>query len=76
MVRAVMGSAADTAVVPLQDVLGLGSEARFNTPGRATGNWGWRCGWPQLTPELARRLRRLTELSRRAPAGALATSNG
>ena len=68
MIRAVMSSAADTAVAPLQDVLELGSEARFNTPGTAGGNWGWRFDWPQLTPEVARRLRRLTELSRRAPA--------
>ncbi len=67
MIRAVMNSAADTVVVPLQDVLGLGSEGRFNTPGLAEGNWAWRCRWPQLTPQLARRLRRLTELARRAP---------
>ena len=66
MIRAVLTSAADTAVVPLQDLLGLGSEGRFNTPGIGEGNWAWRFAWPQLTPELARRLRRLTELARRA----------
>lgn len=65
MIRAILTSAADTAVIPLQDLLGLGSEARFNTPGTADGNWGWRFRWPELTPELGRRLRRLTELSRR-----------
>jgi 4-alpha-glucanotransferase len=66
MIRAILTSAADTAVVPLQDLLGLGSEGRFNTPGLGAGNWAWRFRWPQLTPELSRRLRRLTELSRRA----------
>ncbi len=66
MIRAVLTSPADTAVIPLQDLLGLGSEARFNTPGTAEGNWAWRLGLPQPTPELARRLRRLTELTRRA----------
>jgi 4-alpha-glucanotransferase len=37
-----LGSVAETAVVPLQDVLGLGGETRMNHPGRATGNWTWR----------------------------------
>ena len=68
MIRAVLTSVADTAVVPLQDVLGLGSEARFNTPGTTVGNWGWRLSWPQLTTGIGRRLRRLTELSRRLAA--------
>jgi 4-alpha-glucanotransferase len=41
-------SAAHTAMVPMQDVLGLGSEARMNTPGVATGNWDWRFSWSQV----------------------------
>ncbi|HEY7122795.1 MAG TPA: 4-alpha-glucanotransferase [Ktedonobacterales bacterium] len=41
-IRAALGSVADLAIVPLQDVLGLGSEARMNLPGRASGNWAWR----------------------------------
>src|SRR5581483_4648097 len=53
------------AVAPLQDVLGLGSEARLNTPGTASGNWRWRVEADALTPELAARLRRLTERSGR-----------
>ena len=53
--------------MPLQDLLGLGSEARFNTPGTAQGNWGWRFEWPRLTARLAGRLRRLTESTRRVP---------
>ncbi|HZZ83929.1 MAG TPA: 4-alpha-glucanotransferase [Anaeromyxobacteraceae bacterium] len=42
MIRALYASVADTAIVPLQDVLGLGSEARMNRPATATGNWRWR----------------------------------
>ncbi len=42
MIRAVLASVADTAIVPLQDVLGLGSEARMNLPGTVSGNWRWR----------------------------------
>ena len=42
MIRAVMASVADVAIVPLQDVLGLGSEARMNLPGTVSGNWKWR----------------------------------
>ena len=41
-IRAVMASVANTAIVPLQDVLGLGSEARLNLPGTSNGNWRWR----------------------------------
>jgi 4-alpha-glucanotransferase len=47
-IRAVLGSVAVLAVMPLQDVLGLGSEARFNVPGTVAGNWGWRA--PAATP--------------------------
>ena len=42
MIRLAMSSIADSVVVPLQDVLGLGSDARMNSPGRAQGNWSWR----------------------------------
>ncbi|MCX6997763.1 MAG: 4-alpha-glucanotransferase, partial [Kiritimatiellaeota bacterium] len=52
---------ARTAIVPLQDVLGLGSAGRMNTPGRPDGNWRWRYRSGQLTPALQQRLRRLTE---------------
>ncbi len=61
-IRAVMASVADTAIIPLQDVLGLGSDARMNTPGTATGNWRWRYSKEALTPQLADRLRALTQL--------------
>ncbi len=42
VIRAVLGSVADTVIVPLQDILGLGTEARMNVPGRPRGNWAWR----------------------------------
>lgn len=59
-IRAVLASVADTAIVPAQDVLGLGSEARMNRPGIASGNWRWRLRPGQLTPGLAERLAQLT----------------
>jgi len=55
-------STADRAIVPMQDVLGLGSETRMNTPGTPSGNWGWRMEASALTPELAGRLRSLAEI--------------
>jgi 4-alpha-glucanotransferase len=58
VVELTLSSPARLAVVPLQDVLGLGSDARMNTPGTATGNWSWRATRRQLTPALARRLHR------------------
>jgi 4-alpha-glucanotransferase len=60
MVEVVLRSNADLAILPLQDVLGLGSEARMNTPGTMEGNWEWRFHAGELTPELAARLRTLT----------------
>ncbi len=62
MIRAVLGSVADTAVLPLQDVLGLGSEARMNRPSTLGGNWRWRVRESQLTAQLAARLARLVEI--------------
>lgn len=53
-------SAADTFVMPMQDLLGLGSEARMNTPGRASGNWSWRFAWEQLTDAIRSRLAHIT----------------
>ena len=55
------GSRSSLAVVPAQDVLGLGSDSRMNRPGVAEGNWSWRLERGALTPALARRLRRLAE---------------
>lgn len=60
--RLAFASVADTAIVPLQDVLALGSEARMNTPGQAAGNWSWRFSWEQLPYWLAPQLRDMAEL--------------
>ncbi|HYJ79031.1 MAG TPA: 4-alpha-glucanotransferase [Longimicrobiaceae bacterium] len=65
MIEAVLRSPADTAIVPLQDVLGVGSEARMNTPGTTAGNWEWRLRAGELTPALAARLRGITRASGR-----------
>ena len=67
-IRVIMASVADTAVFPLQDVLGLGSEARMNTPGTSGGqNWRWRYPAAALTPDVGERLRELTEIYGRLP---------
>ncbi len=56
-IREALASQADTAIVPVQDLLELGSEARMNFPGIAKGNWQWRLKDGALTQELAQRLR-------------------
>ncbi len=60
MIRAALASVANLAVVPLQDLLDLGREARMNFPSRADGNWRWRVQADQLTETLAARLAALT----------------
>jgi len=60
-VEAVYNSEAVAALTTVQDLLGLGSEARFNVPGTATGNWQWRVTQEGLDPEVADRLRRITD---------------
>lgn len=65
MMEVVFQSPAALAVVPLQDVLGLGSEHRMNTPGTPEGNWGWRFRAGDLTPALAERLNKLTHATGR-----------
>ena len=62
LIRAAWASVAEWAVVPLQDILSLGEEARMNFPSRTEGNWAWRCPPGALTPALAARLRELTFL--------------
>ena len=70
LIELALGSRARTAIVPAQDLLGLGSEARMNTPGRRNGNWAWRLEPGALTPALARRLRAACERAGRIPARA------
>lgn len=60
LVRLAMASVCGWAIFPLQDVLGLGSEARMNRPGSETGWWTWRFEEDRLTPALADQLRELT----------------
>jgi 4-alpha-glucanotransferase len=62
MIRALLSSVASGAVMPMQDVLGLGTETRFNIPGTLGGNWRWRMRSGQLTPETAHRLREFADL--------------
>ena len=54
--RMVYSSVAQTAILPMQDILGLGRKSRMNTPGQAEGNWSWRVKSPQLTNDIENRL--------------------
>ena len=65
MIRAVARSVANFAIVPMQDILHLGSEARMNTPSAGEGNWTWRYNHNALDPELARKLAKLMEVTDR-----------
>jgi 4-alpha-glucanotransferase len=70
LIRLAFSSPASVAIVQAQDVLGLGSEARMNDPGRRSGNWRWQLAPGALKPGLARRLREATEESGRLAASA------
>lgn len=65
MIRAALASVSNTAMIPMQDVLGLGSEARMNLPGRVNGNWRFRFTWDQLAAPTTLRLRDLVDLYER-----------
>jgi 4-alpha-glucanotransferase len=67
MVHAVWASVADTAIAPMQDILGLGSEGRMNLPASIGGNWDWRLTDNIALPDLAQRLKKLTDLYGRLP---------
>ncbi|BCL33572.1 4-alpha-glucanotransferase [Nostoc sp. MS1] len=69
LIRLALSSVANQAILPLQDILGLGNEARMNFPSVATGNWEWRYDWDALRDELSDRLKALTKLYGRAPQG-------
>ena len=66
LIRAAYTSVADVAIVPVQDILGLGSEARMNTPGKEADNWSWRLAPAALTRDHAENLRRLAVICGRA----------
>lgn len=61
-IRAVWASVADTAIAPMQDVLGLGNEARMNLPASDSGNWSWRLEDEAITNEVVTKLKELTEI--------------
>jgi 4-alpha-glucanotransferase len=66
LIRLAWSSPAALAIAPLQDVLNLGSDARMNVPGRADGNWRWRCTVEMLSGPAFQSLREVTETSHRA----------
>ena len=65
LIRTACASVANTAIHPMQDVLGLGSEQRMNLPGQGEGYWEWRFGWHQVAPLHAARLAEFCKLYRR-----------
>jgi 4-alpha-glucanotransferase len=66
LTRAALGSVGELAIIPLQDLLGLGTEARINTPGTTHGNWLWRLPRGALTAQLARHCAQLNRVFGRA----------
>jgi 4-alpha-glucanotransferase len=68
LIRFAWSSRAALAIVPLQDLLNLGAEARMNQPGRAEGNWRWRCTDAMLSAPIFRDLAHLTETADRVGA--------
>ncbi len=66
IITRLMGSVADTTVIPVQDILALGSEARMNQPRETFGNWKWRLLPGQFTKEHAGKLRGITETTERS----------
>ena len=67
MIRLAFSSTADTAVIPLQDAMKLGSEARMNVPSRSGGNWQWRFTEDMITEQIIGRLREISRLYGRCP---------
>jgi 4-alpha-glucanotransferase len=66
LIREALSSVGQLAIIPAQDLLALGSDARLNTPGTVRGNWAWRLPCGALTPQLARQFARLNSLYGRA----------
>ena len=62
MIRAVLGSVAQMTIIPIQDVLGLGSSARMNTPGTIVNNWKWKLASQDILQEYSQKLKELTTL--------------
>jgi len=62
MIRGIMSSVSNTAIAPMQDILGLGNEARMNLPGTSSGNWKWRMKPGAATAEIASKLKEMVTL--------------
>lgn len=62
LIRSALASRSQLAVIPMQDVLALGSEHRMNLPGTTEGNWRWRFEWQQIDDNLPQRLRKRVEM--------------
>lgn len=67
LIRLALSSVGNTVIIPFQDILGLGTDAKMNTPSQPTGNWAWRCRTEAFNQELSGRLRYLTYLYGRTP---------
>ncbi len=65
-IRLLMRSSANTVIIPMQDIIGFGDEARMNTPAIAEGNWEWMLRQGEITPSLTKKLAEMTELYGRA----------
>ena len=65
MIETALQSKAELAIAPLQDFLGLGTEARMNTPGVTDGNWRWRFRWDMLNNTLPEQIRSMIDASGR-----------
>ena len=66
MVETVLNSKAALAILPMQDILGLGSGNRMNKPGTIENNWNWQLSWDQLTPETAHKFKLLLAAAHRS----------
>jgi 4-alpha-glucanotransferase len=66
LVELAWSSMAGLAITPLQDLLNLGAESRMNVPGRAGGNWGWRCAEGKMSAPAFEWLQKLTETAKRS----------
>jgi 4-alpha-glucanotransferase len=67
VIRTAYASVANFVVIPMQDILNLGSEARMNFPGRPSGNWTWRFTWDQINDDLINQYKEMTEIFERPP---------
>jgi 4-alpha-glucanotransferase len=70
MIRKAFGSQANTAIIPMQDFLNLGTEARMNFPGVADGNWQWRLQDGVLNPDLSKKIKNISITNGRLSDGA------